>query len=36
MTGSPGLETIVKSNTATDWQKSAARLWIAQRLAIRA
>ena len=36
MTGSPGLEAILKSNTSTDWQKSAARWWIAQGPAIRA
>lgn len=36
MTGSPGLEAIVKSKTSTDWQKSAARWWIAHGPAIRA
>ena len=30
MTGSPGLEAIMKSNTSTDWQKSAARWWAMQ------
>lgn len=36
MTGSPGLETILRSATAPDWQKSAARWWLARGPAIRA
>ena len=36
MTGSPGLEAIMKSNTSPDWQKSAARWWIAKGPALRA
>ena len=35
MTGSPGLAAIAKSSDAPDWQKSAARWWIAQGPAIR-
>jgi hypothetical protein len=36
MTGSEGLETLLKSSDAVEWQKSAARWWIAQGGAIRA
>jgi hypothetical protein len=35
MTGSPGLDAIMKSGTAPTWQKSAARWWIGQGPAIR-
>jgi hypothetical protein len=35
MTGSPGLEVIRRSHPAPEWQKSAARWWIAQGPAIR-
>ncbi len=35
MTGSPGLEAIVRSKTAPDWQQAAARWWIGQGSAIR-
>ena len=36
MTGSPGLAAIARSTDAPEWQKSAARWWIAQGPAIRA
>lgn len=35
MTGSPGLQTILRSATAPEWQRSAARWWIARGSAVR-
>lgn len=35
MTGSPGLQSIARSNDVPEWQKSAARWWSAQGPAIR-
>ena len=34
MTGSPGLEAMIRSNTAPEWQRSAARWWIAHGPAV--
>lgn len=36
MTGSPGLQAITRSSTSPDWQKAAARWWVAHGPAVRA
>ncbi|HET7532264.1 MAG TPA: hypothetical protein VFJ83_03880 [Nocardioidaceae bacterium] len=35
MSGSPGLETILRSGQAPEWQKTAARWWVSQGPAVR-